>query len=203
MKRSSGLRSLLTLVSLPFLITLKGITKVSAESQVECTVATILGTNSRGLSIFSGAVVEEDFEYVCGVDSPVTTYKIYGDVKSFVGPSYQSSKTRLSFHSSIIGSDKVIDLSNDLVKQLVSVVPNEESLPDMALSQAQATEGTFKALAIRVVDNTGDEPDESANEIYGAFFDDSINYGVSVVRATKYCLQISSLKSRNYIYKVF
>ena len=122
----------------------------------------------------------EDHEYICKTDHPVT-YKIYGDVKSFVGPSFQSSQTILTFPSSITGGDKILDLNNDITQASVNFAQGDgEFLPNGNV------EGTFKGLIIRVVDNTGDEPLESANELYGAFFEDSINFGVSVVSVSSY-----------------
>jgi hypothetical protein len=70
-------------------------------------------------------------------------------------------------------------LDDDIVKSSTSF-SNPETQGGI---QKSGKEGTFKGLIIRVSDNTGDTPPESANDLYGAFFEDSINYGVSVVRA--------------------
>ena len=155
---------------------------------MKCTVSSILSTTLRGVQSVGG-----DYEYVCTAHSPIiTTYKIYGDVRSlFTGlepPAlYQSSVSVLTFPSSIVGDDKVIDLNDDIVRASVSVSPHNIFTSDQSQTRNQgqqnSNEGTFKGLAIRVVDSTGDAPVESANEIYGAFFDDSTNsFGVSVVR---------------------
>jgi len=175
-------------VSLSYLSCM-GMAEVIPETQVKCTVSSILSTTSRGLSGAFSVVEEESIEYVCTADNPsVTTYEIYGDVKSFIGPSYQSSTSTLIFSSSIIGDDMVIDFNNDFIKASVSVL-SDNFLPGQSRTQPlrQNNEGTFKALAIRVVDKTGDEPVESANEIYGAFFEDSINFGVSVKSVLSGC----------------
>mmetsp|Transcript_26835 Transcript_26835/g.40296 ORF Transcript_26835/g.40296 Transcript_26835/m.40296 type:complete len:508 (+) Transcript_26835:55-1578(+) len=193
---SSSLQFFLAVVasSLSFLSSTGVAQVIPPESQVKCTVSSILSTTLRGVQSV-GAV--GDYEYVCTADSPIiSTYKIYGDVRSlFTGlepPAfYQSSVSVLTFPSSIVGDDKVIDLSDDIVRASVSVSPHNIFLSDQSQNQSQGqqntNEGTFKGLAIRVVDSTGDEPVESANEIYGAFFDDSINFGVSVKSVLSGC----------------
>ena len=166
---------------------------MEVEPQVECTVFLIAGMGIRGLLEGSNSSYvedehdDDDDEYVCISTHPVyATYTIYGDIESFVGPSFRSSETKLTIPASMIGDDKVMDLNNDILKAsiLVLSLPNHQ-MQDLAQTYTKAPylEGTYKSLIIRVLDDTGNEPAETADDLYGVFFDDSINYNsVSVVR---------------------
>jgi hypothetical protein len=145
---------------------------------IECTVYTIASTQigNREISF------EEDFEYVCETERN-TSYKIYGDLKAFLGSSYRSSQTTFVFPSSV-GTDNIINLNHDLTKLSISY----SNPPLKGIGRKQRITGSYQGLIIRVVDNTGDEPPESADDLYGAFFEDSLNDGVSVVRSMFYSL---------------
>lgn len=124
----------------------------------------------------------DDSEYVCAVTGRNTRYRINGDVKAFLGSSYKSSQTTFSFPSSVI-TDKILNLNDDLIKSSISY----SNPPSKRFNRSQRNEGSHKGLIVRVVDSTGDEPEDSANALYGQFYEDDLNSGISVVSESFVC----------------
>jgi len=145
---------------------LLGFNKTSAHSSPDLVKCTVSPTSSFGSGFFT-------IEYICQTYNGII-YPIEGGIVSLTGLPFvdKSSKTIFTFPRSIINQSNVLDLHNNTIRSSISF----SSTPfDVNLGF-----GTHKGLIIRVMDNTGDEPDESANELYGAFYDDNINFGVSV-----------------------
>ncbi len=116
-------------------------------------------------------------EYSCKTDD-FSTYRIYGDIHTFLGSSYKSSQTTFVFPASIASENKVLDLDDEEVRSNITV--SNPVSKGMHRNQARS-QGTFKGLVIRVKDSTGLTPDCSENELTGIFFKKNLNDGISVV----------------------
>lgn len=143
------------------------------DTFTQCTVVTVAGTRLRDGTRFH----HDGVDYLCQSDG-YHTYRIKGEVLAFIGPAYRSSETTFVFPVSITGGTKIIDLDDDVVKSSITV---SNPPPTRSSGVTRSVTGTYKGLIIRVSDSTGDEPVESSNELYGAFFDDATNFGLSVV----------------------
>ena len=139
---------------------------------IECTVFTIDGVRN----IFTSSPIRDN-DYRCKTDN-FKTYKVQGDIHAFLGSSYKSSQTTFTFPAFIVSDNKVLDIDSEAVRTFITV--SNPASKDIHRAVARNT-GTYKGLIIRVVDITGDAPLESENDLYSVFFDQSQNYGVSVV----------------------
>jgi hypothetical protein len=166
----SHLSSLVTLVAAQLAVstTMGNIFERTTEELVECTVFTIASTTrGRRNSMF------ENNDYVCKTKD-YTSYKIHGDVKTFLGESYQSSQTKLKLPLSKISDQKVINLNDDQVASSITATHPPRSVVQKTL------QGSYKVLIIRVKDKKGDKPLETKNQLYGIFFNKDLHYDVSV-----------------------
>lgn len=139
---------------------------------IKCTVFSIDGVRN----IFSSSPIRDN-EYRCKTDN-FKTYKVQGDISAFLGSSYKSSQTTFTFPAFIVSDNQVLDIDSEAARTFINVSnpPSKDIHRSVARNQ-----GTYKGLVIRVVDNTGDAPAESENDLNAVFFNKSQNYGVSVV----------------------
>jgi len=159
------------LLSVTIFSTMNASVTAIGESSFDCTIHQIASMPAKGEP-------QMPHQTVCKMEGKIENYvSLDGDINAFFLKSpfgqFEVGWTELSIPTSLIGDDNRLDLDDYRSSDLI-VITGRRLREDLSRKVIHRV-GTWKVLAVRVIDSTGDTPTRSRSQLASDIFDDAFN----------------------------